>query len=338
MTDRLETKSGMNLFARIKEDVDTVFAKDPAARNIVEVLFCYPGLHALWLHRIAHYCWEHRLRFVGRLISHVSRWLTGIEIHPGTKIGRRFFIDHGMGVVIGETSEIGDDVLIYQGVVLGGTSQEKAKRHPTIGDNVVIGAGAIVLGPITIGESARIGAGSVVVQQVPPRMTVVGVPARIAEPQRSRAEPADLEHGRLPDPMLRVLAEVLDKQSLLEERVKELEQGAVKPPTAKAEEVGRAVTETQIREALQEVIDPEVGISVVDLGLIEEIVLNGDGAKIYMTITSSACPLVDYLMEQVHRKASSVAGGIPVEVTLLALAKNGTSIPGGQRSIGPRTR
>lgn len=321
----------MNVFARISEDIDTIFAKDPAARSILEVLFCYPGLHALWWHRVAHWCWRHRLRFLGRLLSHASRWFTGIEIHPGTKIGRRFFIDHGMGVVIGETAEIGDDVLIYQGVVLGGTSQEKTKRHPTIGDNVVIGAGAIVLGPITIGESARIGAGSVVVTPVPPRMTVVGIPARIAEPQRARAEPADLEHGRLPDPVVRTLAEVLDKQSLLEERVKELERGYGKRVSA---EPAVAVTEAQIREVLQEVIDPEVGISVVELGLIKDVVVNGNGVTIYMVITSSACPLVDYLMEQVHRKASSVAGGVPVEVTLLALAKNGTVIPGGQRTVG----
>jgi serine O-acetyltransferase len=324
----------MNVFARISEDIDTIFAKDPAARSILEVLFCYPGLHALWWHRVAHWCWRHRLRFLGRLLSHASRWFTGIEIHPGTKIGRRFFIDHGMGVVIGETAEIGDDVLIYQGVVLGGTSQEKTKRHPTIGDNVVIGAGAIVLGPITIGESARIGAGSVVVPPVPPRMTVVGIPARIAEPQRARAEPADLEHGRLPDPVVRTLAEVLDKQSLLEERVKELERGYGKRVSA---EPAVAVTEAQIREVLQEVIDPEVGISVVELGLIKDVVVNGNGVTIYMVITSSACPLVDYLMEQVHRKASSVAGGVPVEVTLLALAKNGTVIPGGQRTMGGRS-
>lgn len=324
----------MNVFARISEDIDTIFAKDPAARSILEVLFCYPGLHALWWHRVAHWCWRHRLRFLGRLLSHASRWFTGIEIHPGTKIGRRFFIDHGMGVVIGETAEIGDDVLIYQGVVLGGTSQEKTKRHPTIGDNVVIGAGAIVLGPITIGESARIGAGSVVVTPVPPRMTVVGIPARIAEPQRARAEPADLEHGRLPDPVVRTLAEVLDKQSLLEERVKELERGYGKRVSA---EPAVAVTEAQIREVLQEVIDPEVGISVVELGLIKDVVVNGNGVTIYMVITSSACPLIDYLMEQVHRKASSVAGGVPVEVTLLALAKNGTVIPGGQRTMGGRS-
>jgi len=141
----------------------TVFAGDPAARNTLEVLFCYPGLHALWNHRIAHYLWRHRMRLIGRLLSHASRFITGIEIHPGAAVGRRFFIDHGMGVVIGETSEIGNDVLIYQGVVLGGTTHEKGKRHPTIADHVVLGAGATLLGAITIGQRARIGAGSVVV-------------------------------------------------------------------------------------------------------------------------------------------------------------------------------
>ncbi|NQT48633.1 MAG: serine O-acetyltransferase, partial [Chloroflexi bacterium] len=152
----------------MREDVRTVFARDPAARSLLEVLFCYPGLHALRFHRVAHFLWQHRLRFTARLLSHVSRFLTGIEIHPGARIGRRFFLDHGMGVVIGETAEIGDDVLIYQGVVLGGTSLEKRKRHPTIGNNVVIGAASILLGPITIGDGARVGANSVVVKSVPP--------------------------------------------------------------------------------------------------------------------------------------------------------------------------
>ena len=160
------------------EDVRNVFTKDPAARGILEVLFCYPGLHALWLHRLAHLLWGLGLVFPARLVSHVSRALTGIEIHPGVHIGRRFFIDHGMGVVIGETTEIGDDVLVYQGVVLGGTSLEKKKRHPTIGTGAVIGAGAIVLGAITIGERARVGAGSVVLRDVPPDTTVFGIPAR----------------------------------------------------------------------------------------------------------------------------------------------------------------
>ncbi|NOZ61084.1 MAG: serine O-acetyltransferase, partial [Calditrichaeota bacterium] len=158
----------------MKEDIETVFAKDPAARSVPEVIFSYPGLHALWLHRIAHWLWKKKIYFWARFISHVNRFLTGVEIHPGAKIGRRVFIDHGMGVVIGETTEIGNDVLIYTGVVLGGTSLQKKKRHPTIEDNVVIGTGATVLGAITIGKGAKIGSGSVVVKPVPAGATVVG--------------------------------------------------------------------------------------------------------------------------------------------------------------------
>ena len=211
------------MFGRIKEDIDTVFAEDPAAKTIWEVLCCYPGLHAIWLHRVAHFLWRHKLIFLGRLVSHVNRWLTGVEVHPGASIGRRFFIDHGMGVVIGETSEIGDDVLIYQGVVLGGTRLEKKKRHPTIGDRVVIGAGATILGPINVGRGARIGAGSVVVKAVPAGATIVGVPGRIAGAERPRSHAADLEHGRLPDPVLRTISEALGQQIHLEERVQQLE-------------------------------------------------------------------------------------------------------------------
>jgi serine O-acetyltransferase len=172
------------LFKTLREDIRTVFAEDPAARNILEVVFLYPGLHALWFHRLAHWLWEHRLRFFARSLSHCARFLTGIEIHPGAKIGRRFFIDHGMGVVIGETAEIGNDVLIYQGVVLGGTTLQKKKRHPTIGNNVVIGSAAILLGPIIVGDGARIGANSVVVGSVPPGAVVVGVPGRGGRPPR----------------------------------------------------------------------------------------------------------------------------------------------------------
>ena len=169
------------MFKTLREDIQTVFAKDPAARSVLEVLFCYPGLHALWLHRLAHFLWQHKLRFLARFLSHINRFLTGIEIHPGAKIGRRFFIDHGAGVVIGETAEIGDDVLMYQGAVLGGTTLEKKNRHPTVGNNVVMGTGAIALGAITIGDGARIGSGSVVVKSVPARATVVGIPGRIVE-------------------------------------------------------------------------------------------------------------------------------------------------------------
>ena len=184
-------------------------------------MFCYPGLHALWIHRLARFLWQHRLRLAGRLVSHAGRFLTGVEIHPGAKIGRRFFIDHGMGVVIGETTEIGDDVLIYQGVVLGGTSSEKKKRHPTIGNNVVVGAAAILLGPITVGEGARIGANSVVVRPVPPGATVVGVPGRVVEEKRALV--VDLEHGKLPDPISENIRLITERQDKLAERVRQLE-------------------------------------------------------------------------------------------------------------------
>ncbi|MBU2530281.1 MAG: serine O-acetyltransferase [Elusimicrobia bacterium] len=181
----------------IIEDLKTVFIKDPAAKSFLEVLFCYPGLHAIWLHRAAHKLWSWKLYFFARFISHISRGLTGIEIHPGATIGRRFFIDHGMGVVIGETTEIGDDVLIYQGVVLGGTSLEKKKRHPTIGHDVVIGAGAIILGAINIGAHARIGAGSVVLKDVPANSTMFGA---LAHSSRGGSTDASLlDHNKVRD-------------------------------------------------------------------------------------------------------------------------------------------
>ena len=313
------------MFERIKEDIQTVFNKDPAAKTVWEVICCYPGLHALWLHRIAHFLWQHRLLFLGRLLSHVNRLLTGIEIHPGAKIGRRFFIDHGMGVVIGETSEIGDDVLMYTGVVLGGTTLEKKKRHPTIGNNVVIGTGATILGPITVGDNARVGGGAVVIKPVPPGATVVGVPGRIAGPKKPKGPETDLEHGRLPDPVLKAISEALDRQSKLEERVRKLEMALPRAvpltlPTEEARMVSLAPgakMETRIREALKEVIDPEVGINVVDLGLIKEVVINGGSVEVRMVLTTPACPLIGYLVEQVRRKARSVDGVETVEVTIL---------------------
>jgi serine O-acetyltransferase len=200
----------MSFFKRLKEDIRTAIAKDPAARNSFEVFFTYPGLHAIWLHRIAHFFWNKRLLFICRLISNLNRLFTGIEIHPGAKIGKRLFIDHGMGVVIGETSEIGDDVLIYAGVVLGGTSLKKKKRHPSIGDKVLIGTGAAVLGPVKIGEGARIGASSVVIEDVPKNSTVVGIPARIGLGFTLK-EINKLEHGKLPDPVTDAL-KYLQKQ------------------------------------------------------------------------------------------------------------------------------
>jgi len=209
------------MFARLREDVCAAFAKDPAAGSVAEVLLCYPGLHAIWLHRIAHWLWRRRLRLLARVIAHLSRLLTGIEIHPGAKIGRRLFIDHGMGVVIGETAEIGDDVLMYQGVVLGGTSLQRTKRHPTVGDNVVIGAGATLLGSITIGEGSRVGAGSVIIEPVPPHSTVVGVPGKVVKGRESRDD--DLEHADLPDPVAEVIRGLREDQRRLEDRVGALE-------------------------------------------------------------------------------------------------------------------
>ncbi|MEO1784393.1 serine O-acetyltransferase [Thermodesulfobium sp. 4217-1] len=189
------------MFKIIKEDINIVFERDPAAKNIFEVLFCYPGLHSIWVHRFSHFLWGKRVPFFPRLISQIARAFTGIEIHPGAAIGRRFFIDHGMGVVIGETSIVGDDVTIYQYVTLGGTGKDKGKRHPTIGNNVVIGAGAIVLGPITIGDNVRIGAGAVVIKTVPENSTVVGNPGRIVVRNGVKAKFSQLDHNVLPDPL-----------------------------------------------------------------------------------------------------------------------------------------
>ncbi len=212
------------MFERMRKDVQAVFKRDPAARNLCEVIFCYPGLHAIWLYRLAHFLWVREFISLARFISHISRFLTGIEIHPGAKIGKRFFIDHGMGVVIGETSEIGDDVLIYQGVVLGGTTRERKKRHPTIGNYVVIGAGATILGPVKIGDGARIGSGSVVVKSVPAGATVVGIPGRVMERKKRLVEPLiDLEHGKLPDPVAEAVNILVKRIGELEDRTKELE-------------------------------------------------------------------------------------------------------------------
>ncbi|OGO05745.1 MAG: serine O-acetyltransferase, partial [Chloroflexi bacterium RBG_13_56_8] len=206
------------MLARLKEDLQTVFDKDPAARTWFEVVTTYPGLHAIWLYRIAHAFWRRRFFWLGRFISHCARFLTGIEIHPGASIGRRFFIDHGMGIVIGETSEIGDDVLMYKGSVLGGVSLNKGKRHPTIGNGVVIGSNAVILGPITVGHNTRIGSGAVVVRDVPEDSTAVGVPARVVRgPHIERRPPSViLQHGQLPDPVAEVLR-------ALEERIHDLE-------------------------------------------------------------------------------------------------------------------
>ena len=191
----------------IREQIETVFRRDPAARSVLEIVLCYPGFHAVLLHRVAHRLYGGGWYTLARVVSQISRTLTGIEIHPGATIGRRFFIDHGMGVVIGETAEIGDDVLLYQGVTLGGTGKDTGKRHPTLGDGVVVDTGAKILGNIRIGEHVKVGAGSVVVHPVPPHSTVVGVPGRVVKDPESPWEP--LEHGQLPDPQVAELEATL---------------------------------------------------------------------------------------------------------------------------------
>lgn len=214
------------MFKRMKGDIQTIFEKDPAARNTLEVLLCYSGLHAILFHRLAHYFWVHKVPLIPRIISQISRFLTGIEIHPGAIIGERFFIDHGMGVVVGETTEIGNDVLMYQGVTLGGAGKEKGKRHPTIGQSVVIGAGARVLGAIKIGDNVKIGAGSVVVKDVPPNTTVVGVPGHVVVQNGQRISPLNvLEHGRLPDPEAQAIKCLVRRVNDLEKRINKQSKG-----------------------------------------------------------------------------------------------------------------
>lgn len=205
----------------LKEDIGIIYKKDPAARNIVEVIFCYPGFHALLLHRISHKLWVWKIPVIPRLISTFARFLTGIDIHPGATIGRRFFIDHGMGVVIGETTEIGDDCLLYQGVTLGGTSAKKEKRHPTLGRGVVVGAGAKVLGAITLGNHSKVGAGSVVVNDVPEHATVVGIPGRVVVQKVYDDESGQLMHNRIPDPISCELNRLKYEIQELKERCKD---------------------------------------------------------------------------------------------------------------------
>jgi len=216
----------------MRDYLQSIYRRDPAARSAIVVLFLYPGVHALIMHRMAHGLWRWRLRWLARWLSQVSRWLTGIEIHPGAQIGRRFFIDHGMGVVIGETAEIGDDVTLYHGVTLGGTSWERTKRHPTLGNGVVIGAGAKVLGPITVGENARIGSNSVVVKDVPPGATVVGIPGRVVTRRAKALDPRRQAMARrigfdaygqtpeMPDPIAHAIDCMLDHLHTVDEKMK----------------------------------------------------------------------------------------------------------------------
>ena len=276
---------------RIWEDIRTVFEKDPAARSTLEVLCCYPGLHAVWIHRLSHFLWEKHFFFLARLLSHISRTLTGIEIHPGAKLGKRVFIDHGSGVVIGETAEVGDDVLIYMGVVLGGTALDRIKRHPTVENDVVLGSGAIVLGPITIGRGAKVGAGSVVIRSVPPEATVVGVPARIAEPQPS-IYVGQLDHNKLPDPMLSLVSRMLDRLSRLEEQAHAqkctpLHRILLQKTVPKKDE--------QIYSQLKQVIDPEVGIDIVKMGMVKEVIVDGTSVDVNLVLTTNTCPMANTL-------------------------------------------
>jgi serine O-acetyltransferase len=209
----------------VKRDIQVVFERDPAARSVLEVLLCYPGFHALYFYRLSHWLWERRLFLLGRWASHLGRVLTGIEIHPGARIGKGLFIDHGMGVVIGETSEIGDDVTLYQAVTLGGVSLEKRKRHPTLESRVVVGAGAKILGPITIGHDSRIGANAVVVKDVPPNAVVVGVPGRVTSKDGKRVGGIDLHHEVLPEVVCQALEVLEDRVQALEVEAEALRHG-----------------------------------------------------------------------------------------------------------------
>ncbi len=207
------------MFNSIRSDIQSVLERDPAARNALEVVLCYSGLHAIWAHRLAHILWKKGFKLLARWISQVARGLTGVEIHPGATIGKKFFIDHGMGVVIGETAEIGDNVTLYHGVTLGGTSLNKVKRHPTIEDNVVVGAGAKVLGAITIGANSRIGANAVVVKSAPPNSVIVGVPGQVALRSGERPSKPDLEHGLLPDTIGETVAALVAHVERLEKKI-----------------------------------------------------------------------------------------------------------------------
>jgi serine O-acetyltransferase len=245
------------MFSKIREDIASVFDRDPAARSTWEILTCYPGLHALLFHRVTHRLWAWRLRWLARWLAHFGRWFTGIEIHPGATIGRRFFIDHGMGVVIGETAQIGDDVTLYHGVTLGGTTWNRGKRHPTLGNGVVVGAGAKLLGPIVVGDYAKVGSNAVVVKDVPPGATAVGIPARIIMAERDLAREAHaaklgfsaygLSSGD-DDPVAQAIRGLTDHTAELEARIAELAE--------KLERLGRGADEARGEGArLRKVVD-----------------------------------------------------------------------------------
>lgn len=240
----------------VKADYKAVFERDPAARSKMEVLFCYPGFHAILMHRCSHWLWRKRRFLVARFLSHIARFLTGIEIHPGAKIGKGFFIDHGMGVVIGETAEIADNVTLYHQVTLGGVSTKREKRHPTLKEKVVVGAGAKILGPFTVGEDCKIGANSVVVKEVPPNSTVVGVPGRVTRKEYMSVRGIDLEHHLLPDPLLNVIKLLSDELSDLRKEMDELK--AVKDSGRLHQMEERLKRLEEFREGSESLEDSEV--------------------------------------------------------------------------------
>jgi serine O-acetyltransferase len=279
------------MFDRIREDIQCVFDRDPAARNRFEVLTTYPGLHAVLFHRMNHWLWQHGMKWLARWLSALARWLTGIEIHPAASIGRRFFIDHGMGVVVGETTEIGDDCTLYHGVTLGGTSWKKGKRHPTLGSNVVVGAGAKILGPIRMGDGARIGSNAVVLRDVPDGATVVGVPGRIVTPRS--AEPSPKEQARaaiakklgfdaygmakdMPDPVAHAINCMLDHIHVMDKRLEDM-CGAIKSLGAEiadlhVPELGPCEISSAVESSLDEVEAMEALSDERDAGKVQ----NGD--------------------------------------------------------------
>ena len=300
---------------QIREDLKAFFEKDPAARSRIEILLCYPGLHALIIHRISHRLWVKNLNFSARFLSHISRFLTGVEIHPGAIIGSRVVIDHGMGVVIGETAEVGDDVLLYMGVVLGGTTLTKGKRHPTLGNGVVVGSGASILGPVTVGKYAKIGAGSVVVRDVPPGATVVGVPGRIAGLER-RTTQDDIRDNAMPDPTLRVISRLLERQSALEEQIAKLEKDLV-CIREQAPDTPVSDRKAEIWAALRQVIDPEIGHNIVDVGLIRSVIIEAESVKVEMGLNTKSCPLLEYLVNQVENRLKLIGWITQVKVDVV---------------------
>jgi len=236
----VEFRTFKMICAQLKNELKVVFERDPAVRSVFEIVFCYPGFHAMVFYRLSHWLWCHGLKFIARFVSHLGRFFTGIEIHPGAVIGKGFFIDHGMGVVIGETAEIGDNCTIYHGVTLGGTSWAKEKRHPTLGNNVVIGSGAKILGPFTVGDNSKIGSNSVVVKEVPANATVVGIPGRVVISVEKRTG-IDLHHDKLPDPVATTVSSLFAKINQLEKEIEKL-QVAHEKTDPKLASCGQSVT------------------------------------------------------------------------------------------------